>query len=232
MVSRGGRTLSPRGYSPPRRGPGPDVGALMCTCCSEVLHGRLAGPYTTELGESWAQRALDRVGPAPGQSVGASRSAATNSISQATLPDLDCDVPDAHRRAAHPSSGVDLIVAAGHGQAHRGIDGLGGRTSCPPSGLTPATVDVPEAIASVATRAASRLPTRRREARRRASCSGRTARPSRYSPCGPPCDRLRRCSRRQRRRSRIPRGSRRALRTQSCSRSRPRRPRPSASRSV
>lgn len=38
--------------------------ALMCACCSEVLHGRIAGPYTTELGERWARRALPWTGPA------------------------------------------------------------------------------------------------------------------------------------------------------------------------
>jgi hypothetical protein len=39
--------------------------ALMCACCSEVLHGRIPGPYTDELGASWARRALERVGAAP-----------------------------------------------------------------------------------------------------------------------------------------------------------------------
>jgi hypothetical protein len=39
--------------------------ALMCACCAEVLHGRIPGPYTDELGESWARRALDRSGAAP-----------------------------------------------------------------------------------------------------------------------------------------------------------------------
>ena len=36
--------------------------ALMCACCSEVLHGRLPGPDTAELGETWARRALDQAG--------------------------------------------------------------------------------------------------------------------------------------------------------------------------
>ena len=38
--------------------------ALLCACCSEVLNGRLAGPYTADLGESWARRALKYVGDA------------------------------------------------------------------------------------------------------------------------------------------------------------------------
>jgi hypothetical protein len=32
--------------------------AYMCLCCSEILGGRLPGPYTNELGEQWAWRAL------------------------------------------------------------------------------------------------------------------------------------------------------------------------------
>ena len=32
--------------------------SLMCLCCAEVLHGRLPGPYTPELGEEWARHAL------------------------------------------------------------------------------------------------------------------------------------------------------------------------------
>jgi hypothetical protein len=37
--------------------------ALMCACCAEVLTGNIQGPYTTELGESWAQRALIALQP-------------------------------------------------------------------------------------------------------------------------------------------------------------------------
>jgi hypothetical protein len=32
--------------------------AYMCLCCGEVLNGRLPGPYTVELGEQWARRAV------------------------------------------------------------------------------------------------------------------------------------------------------------------------------
>jgi hypothetical protein len=32
--------------------------ALMCACCNEVFAGNIPGPYTNELGQSWAQRAL------------------------------------------------------------------------------------------------------------------------------------------------------------------------------
>jgi hypothetical protein len=38
--------------------------ALLSACCSEVLNGRLPGPYTADLGESWARRALEYVGNA------------------------------------------------------------------------------------------------------------------------------------------------------------------------
>jgi hypothetical protein len=38
--------------------------ALMCACCSQVLHGRIPGPYTSELGEAWARRALEYTGGA------------------------------------------------------------------------------------------------------------------------------------------------------------------------
>ena len=33
--------------------------AFMCACCIEVLAGRLAGPYTEELGVEWAQIVTD-----------------------------------------------------------------------------------------------------------------------------------------------------------------------------
>jgi hypothetical protein len=57
--------ISPRLLAAPVGDPDLLFVALMCACCSEVLHGRIAGPYTTELGENWARRALDRAGTAP-----------------------------------------------------------------------------------------------------------------------------------------------------------------------
>jgi hypothetical protein len=32
--------------------------AFICACCGEVLNGRLPGPFTSELGETWARIAL------------------------------------------------------------------------------------------------------------------------------------------------------------------------------
>jgi hypothetical protein len=43
--------------------------AYMCICCAEVLNGRLAGPYTEELGVRWARAALRASVGAAGRSA-------------------------------------------------------------------------------------------------------------------------------------------------------------------
>jgi hypothetical protein len=51
--------IAPRLLAAPRADADLMFVALMCACCTEILAGRLAGPYTDVLGEEWAQRALD-----------------------------------------------------------------------------------------------------------------------------------------------------------------------------
>src|SRR4051794_21896222 len=43
--------------------------AFMALCCNEVLQGRLPGPYTNELGERWAHRALVLAGSPAAESA-------------------------------------------------------------------------------------------------------------------------------------------------------------------
>lgn len=35
---------------------------FMCLCCGEALNGRLPGPYSNDIGEMWAERAMHTAG--------------------------------------------------------------------------------------------------------------------------------------------------------------------------
>jgi hypothetical protein len=50
--------IAPRLLAAPIADPELRFVALMCACCSEVLAGRIPGPYTDALGEEWAERVL------------------------------------------------------------------------------------------------------------------------------------------------------------------------------